>query len=116
NGLDDFGVRQLDWRFPPNNLQVPVVLAADLMYELRNVEPVVALIKQVLAPGGLCLMADEDRMPACVIRDALGFARLAFTSRHVKAGERGGRRLKGTLYRIIHAESCPKRGRPPEFG
>src|SRR5436309_2492869 len=56
NGHDQFGLMQLDWRHPPDTLRMPVILASDLIYELRNVAPLVAFVKKVLAPGGLCLL------------------------------------------------------------
>ena len=34
NGFNDFRVLQFDWHAPPANLQVPVILASDLIYEL----------------------------------------------------------------------------------
>jgi predicted nicotinamide N-methyase len=103
NGFDDFRTLRLDWRAPPEDLQVPVVLASDLVYELRNVEPLVNLIKKVLAPGGLCLMTDQDRVPSLAMREALGDSGLPFTTQIARAGEPGSRRYKGTLYRITTA-------------
>jgi predicted nicotinamide N-methyase len=100
NGFTDFKTLLLDWRNPPADLKVPVLLGSDLIYEVRNVEPMVQFIKQVLAPGGLCLITDQDRVPAQALRDTLATQRLHFTTQIVRAGEPGGRRLKGTLYRI----------------
>jgi hypothetical protein len=54
----------------------------------------------VLAPGGLCLLTDQDRVPAQALREALGDSGLSFTTKIVRAGEPGNRRFKGTLYRI----------------
>jgi predicted nicotinamide N-methyase len=103
NGFTDFRVMQLDWRHPPADLQVPVILASDLIYELRNVDPLVNFIKKVLAPGGQCLVTDQDRVPSHALRETLQREGLAFTTQILRAGEPGGRRLKGTLYRINHA-------------
>jgi predicted nicotinamide N-methyase len=103
NGFGDFRLLRLDWRCPPADLQVPVVLASDLSYELRHVEPLVGCIKQVLRPDGLCLLTDQDRLPAHTLRQTLEGSGLAFTTHFVRAGEPGGRRFKGTLYRIRHA-------------
>jgi 2-polyprenyl-3-methyl-5-hydroxy-6-metoxy-1,4-benzoquinol methylase len=100
NGFDDFRTLRLDWRAPPEGLQFPVILAADLVYELRNVEPLVGLIKKMLAPGGLCLLTDQDRVPAHALRQTLGDSGLSFTTHIARAGEPGSRRYKGTLYRI----------------
>ncbi len=100
NGFHDFRLLQMDWRGPPANLCVPVVLASDLIYEQRNVEPVVALIKRVMAPDGLCLLTDQDRIPSAALRENLSAQGLEFTTQAARAGEPGGRRVKGTLYRI----------------
>jgi predicted nicotinamide N-methyase len=105
NGFDQFQTLQLDWSQPPAGLQFPVLLASDLVYELRNVEPLVGLIRTLLQPGGLCLLTDQDRVPAQALREALPAAGLSFTSKLMRAGEPGGRRVKGTLYRITTAHS-----------
>ena len=51
NGYQEFGLLHLDWRHPPASLKSPVILASDLIYELRNVVPLVEFIKKVLASG-----------------------------------------------------------------
>jgi predicted nicotinamide N-methyase len=98
-----FRTLAMDWRDPPEDLRVPVILASDLIYEERSVAPVVALIKRLLAPDGTCLLTDQDRTPAPLLRAAIPEAGLTFTTQFVRAGEPGGRRYKGTLYRIRHA-------------
>ena len=100
NGFSDFNGMQLDWRQPPDDLQVDVVLAADLVYEQRHVAPIVGLVKKVLRPGGVCLLTDQDRIPTQFVQQALQDEGLTFTTQIVRAGEPNGRRLKGTLYRI----------------
>ncbi len=102
NGYDNFTTRQIDWRTPPADLRVKIILASDLIYEARNVEPVIGFIKEVLLPGGVCLLTDQDRIPSATFGAALTAARLAFTTQFVRAGEPGGKRSKGTLYRIGH--------------
>src|SRR5262249_34268733 len=68
NGFDNFDTLRLDWRSPPTNVRYPVLLAADLIYEMDNVAPLVALIKTLLAPdGGVCLLTDQDRVPSHVL-------------------------------------------------
>ena len=52
------------------------------------------------APGGVCLLTDQDRIPSHVLRETLTAEGLPFTTQMLRAGEPGGRRLKGTLYRI----------------
>ncbi len=100
NGFDGFRTLQMDWRYPPPDLRVPLLLASDLIYELRNVEPLVKLIKHVLLPDGLCLLTDQDRIPSQSLRDTLHDEGFQFSTEIVRAGEPGGRRVKGSLYRI----------------
>jgi predicted nicotinamide N-methyase len=100
NRLSSFALLQMDWRYPPADLRVPVILASDLIYQLRNVAPLVALIKQVLLPGGVCLLTDQDRVPSHVLRDTLAAEGMPYTTQVMRAGEPGGRRARGTLYRI----------------
>jgi len=100
NKLYDFQALPLDWRCPPADLKVPVILGADLTYETRNIDPLVKLIRQVLAPGGVCLLTDQDRTPAPLLREALGYAGLKYDQELMRAGEPGGYRIRGTLYRI----------------
>ena len=90
----------MDWRFPPDNLKVPLLLASDLIYEMRNVEPLIRLVKHLLAPDGECLLTDQDRVPMHFFRETLQREGLRYTTQLVRAGEPGGRRVKGTLYRI----------------
>jgi ETFB lysine methyltransferase len=103
NGFDDFQTRQLDWRNPPADLQYPILLGSDLVYEQSNVEPLVQFLKQALAPGGAGLLTDQEHIPPHAFQGALDAAKLRFTTQLVRSGEPGGRRLKGTLYRIAHA-------------
>jgi predicted nicotinamide N-methyase len=102
NKLYDFQTLPLDWRCPPADLKVPVILGADLTYETRNIDPLVKLIRHILLPGGVCLLTDQDRTPAPLLRDALVNAGLKYDQQLVRAGEPGGYRVQGSLYRIRH--------------
>ena len=102
NKLYDFKAVPLDWRYPPADLKVPVILGADLTYETRNIDPLVKLIRKVLIPGGICLLTDQDRTPAPLLREALGYAGLRYEQQVARAGEPGGYRIQGSLYRIRH--------------
>jgi predicted nicotinamide N-methyase len=104
NGLDNFQTLHMDWRRPPGDLRVPIILAADLIYEIRNIESLVEFIRQVLVSDGFCLLADQDRIPAHLLPDTLAAAGLQYAAQTVRVGEPGGRRVKGTLYRISHAQ------------
>jgi predicted nicotinamide N-methyase len=100
NGFAEFDTLPLDFRCPPEDVNYPVVIGSDLMYEERLVDPLVGLLRAVLAPGGVCLITDPDRTPARVFRWKLAEAGYDVATEPVRAGEPGGHRVKGTLYRI----------------
>jgi predicted nicotinamide N-methyase len=102
NGFRDFELMPLDWNQPPRGVAFPVVFGSDLIYESRNVEPLVMLVQRVLAPGGVCLITDQDRIPADFLRRTLEDRGLQYTTKYVHAGEPGRTRTRGTLYRITH--------------
>ena len=53
-----------DWRSPPPLGPFDRIVAADVLYEARNLEPVVALAAALLAPGGEAWVGDPDRIHA----------------------------------------------------
>ena len=95
-----FRTMPLDFRFPPREERYPVVIGSDLMYEERLVEPLVGLLEAVLAPHGVCLIADPDRLAARVFKWKLEEAGYDVSTQFIRAGEPGGERTRGTLYRI----------------
>jgi predicted nicotinamide N-methyase len=100
NGFTDFATAAIDLRSAPAGLSVPVLLGADLLYEPRMVEPVVAFVDAVLAPGGVALIADPDRISARPFKWHCQNAGLHVEAAFARAGEPGGGRTKGTVYRI----------------
>ena len=52
---------QLDWREPGWPSGFDLVLAADVIYEARNVAPLAERIPEILAPGGTALITDPGR-------------------------------------------------------
>src|SRR5262245_51716044 len=100
NGFPDFRTVPIDFRCPPADVKYSVVIGSDLMYEERLVDPLIGLLRAVLAPGGVCLITDPDRTPARRFRWKLEEAGFGVDSELVRAGEPGGDRTKGTLYRI----------------
>ena len=102
NGFTDFTTQPIDLHNPPEGLKVPVLLGADLLYESRLIEHVATFIDSVLAPNGICLIADPDRLSARPFRGICEDLGLNLESRFARAGEPGGERTKGTIYRITH--------------
>lgn len=64
NGLAPLRTEVLDWRHPPPGRDYDLVMAADVLYERRNVEILAALLERVVAPGGTALVADPGRIYA----------------------------------------------------
>lgn len=58
---------QMNWREPSPELRelaaggFPVVLAADVLYEKRDIDPMLALVEWLVAPGGLFWLAEPGR-------------------------------------------------------
>ena len=98
NGFTDFELLAMDWRRPPART-FPLILGSDLLYEERNVAPVVELLTRTLGAGGICLLTDQDRKPAPLLRQMLIEKGFTFTTQMMRAGQ-PGLRVKGTLYRI----------------
>lgn len=61
---------QLNWRDEADVARLlaqglfPVVLAADVLYEQRDIAPLLNLVERLLAPGGIVVLAHPGRPPA----------------------------------------------------
>jgi predicted nicotinamide N-methyase len=73
NALEQTGTQprtlRVNWRDPGPRLHdsgngFPVVLAADILYEGRDVDPLLALIDEAVAPDGEFWLAEPGRPPA----------------------------------------------------
>lgn len=100
NGFDQFRTLPLDWRFPPVGLQVPLLLAADVIYEARNISPLIRLISVVLAPGGECWLSDPDRPHKQKFQAALTARGFEFTAMPMTLERPDQPTVRGTVYRI----------------
>jgi predicted nicotinamide N-methyase len=68
---------RVNWRDPGPGLHgggdpFPVVLAADVLYERRDVDPLLALIDRVLAPDGELWLSEPGRPPAARFLESIG--------------------------------------------
>jgi predicted nicotinamide N-methyase len=68
---------RLNWRNPNGELfdiardGFPVVLAADVLYEARDVEPLLSLVERIVAPHGELWLAEPGRPPAVRFLDLI---------------------------------------------
>jgi predicted nicotinamide N-methyase len=60
NDLQHFETARLDWRTPPS-ATYPVILGCDLLYEERNLVPILNLLDVMLESSGTCWLADGGR-------------------------------------------------------
>jgi SAM-dependent methyltransferase len=61
NGATTLRVRSIDWRQTYADLRPERIVGADVLYERRNLEPVVGFTARHLAPGGFALLSDPWR-------------------------------------------------------
>lgn len=64
NRSEEPDLLQMDWRYPPANLQFDVLLASDVSYEVRAHEPLIGAIRKLLKPGGRLLLSEPRRSTA----------------------------------------------------
>lgn len=100
NGFTDFSLLHMDWRWPPRDLQVSVLLASDVLYEASMTDTLASLISALLLPDGVCLMTDCQRVAEECLQNTLRFRQLTFTTEPVDATDAAGQRTLGTLYRL----------------
>lgn len=60
NGFSRYTLLPMDWRHPTSE-RFDVVIASDLVYEARLVEPIAEVLDKLIAPGGRILLADQNR-------------------------------------------------------
>lgn len=58
----------------------PVIMAADVLYESRDIEPLIDLISRLLAPDGMLWLSEPDRKVAARFLDTLALRGWRFTS------------------------------------
>jgi predicted nicotinamide N-methyase len=102
NGFTNYACRPFDWRDPPPDLSVPVVLGSDVSYEMRNVDPLVNVLSRVVEPGGVILITDQNRPPAARLVEAMTDRGWKVGKRAMRAANPGQPRAEGTLYEFTH--------------
>lgn len=70
NGLELQDVHRLDWR-QPSGRRYPTLVAADVLYETRNAQPLAEFIAATLAPNGWAYVCDPNRIAAQGFDDIL---------------------------------------------
>ena len=80
NGLAPLRTELLDWREPAARLgRFDLILAADVLYERRNVDALLDLLPQLLRDDGRVLIADPGRVHLAEFRERAESRRWAIT-------------------------------------
>lgn len=99
NGVQNATGLLLDWRSPPPEL-FDVIIASDLIYEERNIKPLVELFKKILAPDGTVFLADQDRPYAKDFQKECASQGFSFTAKSFVPSPKIEQEVTGTVYRI----------------
>ena len=99
--VDGLQARILDWHAPKNGFSgFDLVLAADVLYEKRNVEALVGLIPTLLSPGGEALISDPGRRWEPLFRESMRAAGFGFTTEETTVDEAGKRGVTVLIHRL----------------
>lgn len=88
----------LDWRTPPTDRRFDRVFGADILYELVSHEPIIACVKQLLAPGGVAMISDPHRGVADRVAHMARDAGLHCELRHGEAPNHLGQMVRGRVF------------------
>ena len=99
-GADRWSTQTLDWTRPPSE-RYPVILGADVLYERRLVPLVVGVIRAMLEPGGVALVAGPYRVATEDLAGVLEGTGLKAESSAITAVDDRGREVRGTLHRLF---------------
>lgn len=103
SGVTLTGARLLDYRVPLERGDYDLVLASDLLYERRNVEPLARWIASALRPGGTALVSDPNRSAAEGFPDALRGVGLDVHVQAVETRSPAGLLIRGRIWHVAHA-------------
>jgi predicted nicotinamide N-methyase len=93
--------RLVDWRHLPDDLgRFDLVFASDVLYEEEYAELLPVILKRVLVPTGLALIADPGRVAAPVFVEACAQHGLAIRQKETRPFEAGEIKQKIDLYEI----------------
>jgi ETFB lysine methyltransferase len=93
--------RLVDWRHFPEDLgRFDLVFASDVLYEKEYAELLPVLLRRLLVPGGIALIADPGRVAAPVFVEACAIHRLDIRKKETRPFEVGEIKQKIDIYEI----------------
>ena len=98
--------RLIDWRETYEELRPERILAADVLYEARNLAPVASFIARHLRPTGFALVSDPNRSAANSFAAVAGTVGLTVRVTPVeRRGAEQGIPISGRVYHLQHRQS-----------
>ena len=101
NGIQNASFDLLDIRSPVKQT-FDLIIVSDLIYERRNVEPLVSLLEQMLAKNGTALVSDQGRPYQENFLNLLREKNFAWTSVQKKILNPEGKEVTGFVFTIKH--------------
>jgi predicted nicotinamide N-methyase len=99
--------QRVDWREAHAGLRPDRIIAADVLYEPRNLEPVARFIARQLAPGGVALVSDPNRGTAEAFADVARASGLDVTVASIALGCCGaGSVPRGRSFTLRRRSAC----------
>lgn len=103
--------RFIDWRETFADLRLDRIVAADVLYESRNLRPIAQFIERHLAPDGFALICDANRSVANDFETIARYCNLRVECTSctrppidgIGLPETNGRPLEGRIFRVSHA-------------
>jgi predicted nicotinamide N-methyase len=104
NGVAGSTTRLIDWRETYDDLRVERIVAADVLYESRNLRPVAGFVQRHLAAGGFALLSDPNRSTADSFERVARQSGLSVCVERVALEPEGGALpVTGRVYHLRHA-------------
>jgi predicted nicotinamide N-methyase len=98
---DRYALERLDWRTPPRR-EHELILGADVLYERRLVPLVCGVIRAMLSPDGLALIAGPYRVATEDLEVTARRFGLWCQGSPISTRDENGKRIRGTLHRLTH--------------
>jgi len=93
--------RLVDWRHLPDDLGTfDLLFASDVLYEKEYAELLPSILRSLLTPAGIALIADPGRVAAPIFVEACAANRLLIQEKETRPFEAGEIRQKIDIYRV----------------
>jgi predicted nicotinamide N-methyase len=102
NGVTIPHYQLLDWNRPPMDRTFDRIFGSDVLYQLVDHEPILRCVKQLLAGGGIALLADPYRGVADRFAALAGSHGFSVETMETTAPFRGNAARRGRIFRLRH--------------